>query len=222
MNYRLSVSTGLNQLRDCPKCFWLHYNKGLKRPAGIFPSLPSGMDEAIKKHFDVFRDLKTLPENISKKMKGMLVDMDKIKKWRDWRTGLECKHEGHTLIGALDDCLIKSNKYSPIDYKTKGSRPQEGYGEKYYQLQLDVYSYLLNANDFKSNNEAYLIFYSPDEVNGNNVIFNIDVFKIKTNWKNAQNEFKKAIKILRGKIPESGSHCIYCNYAERRINGNTY
>jgi len=30
--------------------------KGIKRPEGVFPSLPSGMDIILKKHFDTFRD----------------------------------------------------------------------------------------------------------------------------------------------------------------------
>lgn len=37
---------------DCPGCFSFRFNKGIKRPAGIFPSLPSGMDGILKKHFD--------------------------------------------------------------------------------------------------------------------------------------------------------------------------
>ncbi|GAI53572.1 unnamed protein product, partial [marine sediment metagenome] len=43
---RLSPSA-LNLFLQCPRCFWLEKNKGIKRPRGIFPSLPSGMDSVI-------------------------------------------------------------------------------------------------------------------------------------------------------------------------------
>jgi len=51
---RLSPSS-LNLFLECRRCFWLDKNKGIKRPRGIFPSLPSGMDSVIKKYFDSYR-----------------------------------------------------------------------------------------------------------------------------------------------------------------------
>ena len=51
MPYKLSPST-LNLMKECPRCFWLAQHKVWKRPAGIFPSLPSGMDKILKVHFD--------------------------------------------------------------------------------------------------------------------------------------------------------------------------
>ena len=50
-NIRLSPST-LNLFLECPRCFWLHINKRIQRPRGIFPSLPGGMDLVIKDYFD--------------------------------------------------------------------------------------------------------------------------------------------------------------------------
>ena len=49
--YKLSPSA-LNLFLNCPKCFWLDRNKGKKRPRGIYPSLPGGMDAVIKNYFD--------------------------------------------------------------------------------------------------------------------------------------------------------------------------
>ena len=60
MPYKFSPSS-LALLKDCPRCFWLHFNKNIRRPAGIFPSLPSGMDKILKIHFDNFRDKGKLP-----------------------------------------------------------------------------------------------------------------------------------------------------------------
>jgi len=49
--YKISPST-INLMLECPRCFWLQIVKNIKRPAGIFPSLPSGMDKILKVHFD--------------------------------------------------------------------------------------------------------------------------------------------------------------------------
>jgi hypothetical protein len=65
MAYTISA-TSLGLLEDCPRCFWLQFNRGVKRPAGIFPSLPSGMDRILKAHFDRFRDAGTLPPELSR------------------------------------------------------------------------------------------------------------------------------------------------------------
>ena len=63
MGYRLSPSA-LNLFKECPRCFWLTHHKVWKRPSGIFPSLPSGMDRILKVHFDKFRDGGRLPPEI--------------------------------------------------------------------------------------------------------------------------------------------------------------
>ena len=64
MTYKFSPSS-LSLLKDCPICFWLHFNKNIKRPAGIFPSLPSGMDKILKNHFDKFMKKGLLPPELA-------------------------------------------------------------------------------------------------------------------------------------------------------------
>lgn len=62
---RLSPAS-LNIFLDCPKCFWLEKNKSIKRPRGVFPSLPGGMDPVIKTYFDFGRlgSLQSGPESL--------------------------------------------------------------------------------------------------------------------------------------------------------------
>jgi len=43
MTYKFSPSS-LSLLKDCPRCFWLRFNRKINRPDSIFPSLPGGMD----------------------------------------------------------------------------------------------------------------------------------------------------------------------------------
>src|SRR3989338_5295800 len=63
MPYKFSPSN-LSLLKECKRCFWLQFNKNIKRPQGIFPSLPSGMDKILKAHFDSYRDKGELPPEL--------------------------------------------------------------------------------------------------------------------------------------------------------------
>lgn len=73
MPYKFSPSS-LSLLKDCPRCFWLQFNKGIKRPDSIFPSLPSGMDRVLKAHFDSFIGSKELPPELKLSGKYKLFD----------------------------------------------------------------------------------------------------------------------------------------------------
>ena len=64
MTYKFSPSS-LSLLKDCPRCFWLRFNKKINRPDSIFPSLPSGMDKILKEHFDKFMKKGELPPELS-------------------------------------------------------------------------------------------------------------------------------------------------------------
>jgi len=57
--------SSLHLLDDCPRCFWLHFNKGIKRPEAVFPSLPAGMDKVLKRHFDKHREDGEVPPELA-------------------------------------------------------------------------------------------------------------------------------------------------------------
>ena len=82
MTYKFSPSS-LSLLKDCPRCFWLKFNKDIKRPDTIFPSLPSGMDKILKVHFDFFMKKRELPPELSE-LKGykLFDDEELLKIWR--------------------------------------------------------------------------------------------------------------------------------------------
>jgi CRISPR/Cas system-associated exonuclease Cas4 (RecB family) len=216
---RLSPTTGLGLFAECPKCFWLHYNKGVHRPRGIFPSLPGGMDLVIKNYFDKYRG--SLPPEIEDKVEGVLLpDVSLMNQWRNWRTGLEYRDEGRNavLFGALDDCLISGDSLIPLDYKTRGSAPREGDSEKYYQTQLDTYALLLAENGNKTESFAYLIYYFPKEVKEQGqVLFEVKPVKIETDLARAKKRFERAVDLLRGPLPEKHSDCEYCSWISDRL-----
>jgi hypothetical protein len=86
MSVTLSPSS-LSLLKDCPRCFWIQFRKGIKRPNGIFPSLPSGMDRILKNHFDSFRDRGMLPPEL-RGLEGIKLfdDAGLLETWRNnWK-----------------------------------------------------------------------------------------------------------------------------------------
>lgn len=73
-------------MQECPRCFWLTQHKVWKRPNRIFPSLPSGMDNILKTHFDKLMKRGLLsPElcnNGECKNLKLFDDDEKLKIWR--------------------------------------------------------------------------------------------------------------------------------------------
>lgn len=218
--YRISPTTGLNLFRECPKCFWLHYNERVQRPRGIFPSLPGGMDEVIKVYFDKFRGSKEgVPPELKGKVPGVLVpDQQLMNEWRNWRTGLQyetivkagTKSAKVTLFGALDECLVEGDVYIPLDYKTRGSAPIDGDSEKYYQTQLDTYASLLSHNGYQVADSAYLVYYYPEKVEKNGkVTFNVKPVEIGVDTARVDKLLETAVKLLLGPMPTEHGRCEY-------------
>ncbi|MBI1977858.1 MAG: PD-(D/E)XK nuclease family protein [Candidatus Omnitrophica bacterium] len=216
---KLSPSA-LNLFLDCPRCFWLEKVKGIKRPRGIFPSLPGGMDRIIKTYFDTFRAKSELPPELKgPEFVGVKLFSDQVQlnRWREWRTGLEFKDEdGSSLSGALDDLLVKEDRYIPFDYKTKGSPTTQEDATKYYQNQLDCYALMLEANQMKPLGHAFLLYFSPKLMNsGGNVAFEVQAIKIQINTDRARETIKQAVQLLMGTRPLLNSACEYCSFLSK-------
>lgn len=217
MPYKLSPSS-LSLLKECPRCFWLHFNKGIKRPEGIFPSLPSGMDRILKLHFDSFMEKGELPpelcNNECKELK-LFDDKDLLKVWRSNLKGISWKdEEGNLFRGAVDNLLVKGKKLIVLDYKTRGFPLKEDTAG-HYQNQLDIYNLLLRKNSYETEDYSYLLFYHPDKVTEKgDVVFNTDLVKMKISVKNAEKIFKEAIETLKGGMPKPSEECSYCKWAD--------
>lgn len=207
---KLSPST-LGLFKDCARCFWLHLKHGHKRPSGIFPSLPGGMDLVIKKYFDQFRG--ALPPELEGKIDAVLFeDLETLEKWRNWRKGLRVIDEKNMieLVGSLDDCLVSNGYFIPLDYKTRGFELKEN-SEEFYQHQLDLYTLMLDRNGYHTKEEAYLLYYFPKELkSGTLVEFEIVPKKVKTSLENARRLIADAMKVLQGPTPPHHLGCAFC------------
>ncbi len=220
MPYSLSPST-INIFKDCKKCFWLQFRKNLKRPDGIFPSLPSGMDRILKAHFDSYMEDALPPELVKHKVDAKLFnDRILLDKWRDAKRGISYTDEkGNTLKGAVDNILTKDNKLIVLDYKTRGYELREDTHE-YYRDQLNFYNFLLRKNGYETQDYFYLIFYHPDKVVDNIFLFHTDLLKLEVNVESAQALWKKALATLDGGMPQSSDSCAYCKYRNAKFNSS--
>lgn len=215
MAYKLSPSS-LSLMKECPRCFWLTHHGVWKRPAGIFPSLPNGMDSILKKHFDKFCEKGLLPpelcENKECAQLKLFDDFTKLKSWRNNREGISWgDKEGNILHGAIDNLLVKSGKLVVLDYKTKGFplKNDINVGEDYYQLQMDIYNYLLRKNGYDTEDFSLLLYYIPREVTSTGeFLFDTTIKKLSVSVKNAEDVWRKALTLLNTTCPNK--KCAWC------------
>jgi len=212
MPYKLSPSA-LNLMQECPRCFWLAQHKVWKRPAGIFPSLPSGMDRILKIHFDKFRDKGQMPPELCEHQScvnmKLFDDKDKLKIWQNNWKGISWKDKkANELHGAVDNILVKGKKLIVLDYKTRGYPVKDDTAE-HYRLQQNIYNFLLRKNGYQTEDYFFLLFYVPREVmTTGEVIFDTELVKMKVDVDMAEKAWKKALKLLNSECPKKG--CDWC------------
>lgn len=195
---------------ECPRCFWLHHNRGIKRPSGIFPSLPGGMDGVLKVYFNEYRGTGTLPPVIEGKVKGEL--MNPLPASLFYKDEKNCA----VLWGKLDDALdFGDGKFAPLDHKTRGYPPKDEILAP-YQLQMDVYDMLMAANDMPTKHVAYLVYYypTPGQLH-DHFPFEVVVKEVPTDPQRATKIFERAVGLLREEeMPAPSKTCEYCGWAQ--------
>jgi hypothetical protein len=220
---RFSPSS-LSVFRDCPRCFWWEQNKKVKRPRGIFPSLPGGIDRIMKAFVEeCMTEGKPVPHLVNALEAKPFKDRPSVKRWQNWRTGLtavvDCGEFGPvTLSGAIDDLLEwPDGSVSPWDYKTKASPPKEGDSERYYGSQLDIYHTLLQYSGLQCTGKGYFTYLWPIAVlDGKSIAFDHQTITVDTDPKRAAQLAKDAIQCLHGEEPEEGGLCEYCVFLTAR------
>lgn len=223
MQTKLSPST-LGLFSECALCFWMQFRRGIKHPEGIFPSLPGGMDRILKEHFDRHRRKGLLPPEL-KSLEGMRLfdNINLLDVWRNiFRGGLQHadRENGFVLCGALDEVLVSGDRLAVLDFKTRGSPLRNGDNQyyKYYQDQMDIYTYLLQRNGFQTESFAFLLFYYPDKVRDDgSVLFGTELKKIEVSAGSAERLFRSAVEcLLSDEPPEESGECGHCRYAQER------
>jgi len=217
MDYKLSPST-LNLFKECPRCFWLQFH-GARRPSGIFPSLPSGMDKVLKEHFDRFMEKGSLPPEILKCPElsscSLFDDKEKLKVWRSNFKGIQWTdpESGVLLRGAVDNILKRGGRLIVLDYKTRGYPLKEDTHE-HYRLQMNLYNFLLRKNGYRTEDASYLLFYYPSHVADNgDVAFHTKLVRMDVDIASAESVFRKAVDVLKmDDAPDPGEGCEWCGF----------
>jgi len=207
----LSASS-LNLLCECPRCFWLYVNKKIERPRIPVATITTGLDRVIKDYFNLYRVKNLLPPFLEGKFKANLarsLPKNGYLEYADLK-------EDAKLGGYLDDCLeFFDHHYAALDHKTRGLAPDEIH--RSYQLQMDVYTFLLEENGFPTHRIAYIVYYIPKMINADSS-FNFDILlkEIKTDPAMAKKVFYDAIKILKGPIPDLNESCEFCKWIKTK------
>ena len=178
-------------------------------------SIAIGMDKILKAHFDNFRHQGKLPPELKREgiYAKLFPDLHLLNIWRDGRRGLAWKDKHNNILkGALDDVLQDSDdNLIVLDFKTRGF-PLKSNTPSYYQDQLNIYNFLLRENNQKTMNYAYLLFYYPNSVGRNGILFNTKLVQVQTNADDAKKLFEEAVLLLMGRKPQPAKNCKYCDY----------
>lgn len=200
----------LNLYLECPHCFWLDKNMGIKRPPPYPYALNSAVDTLLKEEFDAYRAKNLVhPLLLENNIKARLFSNQKLlNQWRNNFAGIRFFDPDleATLFGAVDDVLeFEGGKIAPLDYKSTGSSVAKIYDR--FQLQLDTYTYLMEKNGFQTPRKGYLAFYVVDKTKGfiDRLPFRKEVMEIETNPSDIYEIFKDAVAVLKQPAPPAHS-----------------
>lgn len=210
--------SGISSLLECPRCLWMQINENVKRPRGIYPSLPDGMDNVFKKYFDEYRKRGELPPEIDGKVEGRLFDDGKtLRQWQEFnfgRGGISAEFPEYNMKvnGAIDELLVAPNgKMIPFDFKTRGYPTKEDTHE-HYRHQLDLYALLFQKNGMEPAEYGYLLFFWPVSYEMGMASFRTELIKMDVSPSRGLSLLKKAYDIITGPMPEAHQSCEYCAY----------
>lgn len=202
---KLSPSS-LNLYLECPRCFWLEKGQGIRRPPPYPYALNAAVDKLLKEEFDSYRAKDELhPLLVANNVPAKLFSNQALlNKWRNNFEGIRYydRKLDATLFGAVDDILeFKNGALAPLDYKSTGSTVARVYDR--FQLQMDVYTFLLEKNGYTTNKKGCLAFYIVDKENGfeGKLPFRKEIHMIDTDTAHIPKLFEEAVNLLRNDTP---------------------
>lgn len=211
---QLSPSS-LNLFFECRLCFWLEKRLGIRRPQPFPYALNAAVDVLLKEEFDHYRAKGEqhpllVAHNIPAKL---FPKQELLNEWRSNFKGIRYydRELDATLFGAVDDILeFDGGKLAPLDYKSTGSAVPKVYDR--FQLQMDVYTYLLERNGYETPRKGYLAFYVVDKQNGfaDRLPFRKELHVIDTDPSEVREIFADAVAFLRKDTPPE--HSAECDY----------
>jgi len=196
----------------------------IKRTPEFPYTLNLAVDDLLKEEFDTYRKKKLHhPIFEENNIKAHLFSNQKLlNQWRSNLAGIRYFDEQlqATLFGAIDDVLeFDDGKIAPLDYKSTGSTASKIYDR--FQLQLDVYTFLMEKNGYKTPRKGYMAFYVIDKRRGfiDRLPFRKEILEIETNPLDIYEIFKEAVETLKQTDPPGHSKdCLFGKwYKESKV-----
>ena len=214
----------LNLFLECPRCFWLDKKEGIRRPQPYPYALNMAVDVLLKQEFDEYRAKNELhPLLVDNNIPAKLFsNQELLNQWRSNFSGIRYYDVelDATIFGAVDDILeFGDKKLAPLDYKSTGSAIAHVYDR--FQLQMDIYTFLLEKNGFSTPRKGYLAFYIVDKKEGfgDRLPFRKELHEIETDPSDVAGLFKEAVAVLRRISPPPHSQdCQYGNWLKGAAN----
>lgn len=189
----------------------------IRRPQPYPYALNAAVDTLLKQEFDSYRKKGEQhpllsAHNINAKL---FQNQELLNQWRNNFSGIRYYNPEleATIFGAVDDVLeFPGNKLAPLDYKSTGSAKANIYDR--FQIQMDVYTYLLEKNGFPTTRKGYLAFYIVDKENGfgDRLPFRKEIQEIDTDPSDIDQLFKEAVTVLSREAPPL--HSQECQYGQ--------
>jgi len=187
----------------------------IKRPQPYPYALNTAVDTLLKEEFDEHRKKGELhPLLVAYNIPAKLFsNQELLNEWRSNLKGIRYYDPtlGATLFGAVDDVLeFADGKLAPLDYKSTGSKVPTVYDR--FQLQMDVYTFLLEKNGYKTVRKGCLAFYVVDKESGfkDKLPFKKEIHMIDTDPSYVQKLFEEAVNSLYKDAP--AAHSADCQY----------
>lgn len=213
----------LNLYYECPLCFWLEKKEGIRRPQPYPYALNAAVDVLLKEEFDKYRKKGELhPLLVAYNVPAKLFpNQELLNEWRNNFKGIRYYdiELDATLFGAVDDILeFSEGKLAAMDYKSTGSKTANVYDR--FQLQMDIYTFLLEKNGYKTIKKGVMAFYVVDKENGfvDRLPFKKEIQVIDTDSSYVQKIFSEAVMLLKKESPPShSSDCQYGRWQKEAI-----
>lgn len=200
---------------ECPRCFWLRYNKGLRRPFSM-PGLVSTLSNMQESAYE-----RAVAHDFSPKLPSghvygtgqwvestpLVVNGEKTR----WR-----------LRGKYDFLLLFDDMtWGVVDTKFSGTLSEK---TDFYAPQLEAYAYALEhpaKGDQRPVSTIGLMVWAPMKTNGSHgegfhLQLDHQYQPLERNEDAFSQRVHDVVSLLDGSMPEPSSDCGYCNwYAER-------
>jgi len=224
--YPLSRSK-IDLFLNCPRCFYLDQRHGVGRVSGPPFTINSAIDALLKREFDTHREAGTVPRVLADAgLDYVPFKHAKIDDWRNFRRGVHALHAEtmFDVYGALDDVWQDpaTSEIIVADYKATAKASDVGIDADWqisYKRQVELYQWLLRANDFEVSETAWFVYANGDvsaQAFGAQMDFKISLIPYAgdTTW--VEPTLRKIKETLEADPPpEALESCPWCKYTKK-------